>query len=94
MNIFQSLHLDSTELITFLFLALVFFLIVREIATWYWKINKIVKLLVKIEKNTSLKFNPQSEIAEESTESSPEEAAQMAKNDRTPRSAFDKWWNG
>lgn len=29
-----------------------FFLLFREIVTWYWKINKIVDLLEKIEKNT------------------------------------------
>lgn len=30
-----------------------FFLIIREIVTWYWKINRMVDLLEKIEKNTS-----------------------------------------
>lgn len=28
-------------------------LLFRELACWYWKINKIVKLLEKIEKNTN-----------------------------------------
>lgn len=27
-------------------------LIIREIVMWYWKINKIVRLLEKIERNT------------------------------------------
>ena len=33
----------------------VFFLVIREIVTWYWKINKIVRSLDKIEKNTRKK---------------------------------------
>ena len=28
------------------------FLIGREIVTWYWKINKIIRLLDRIERNT------------------------------------------
>lgn len=31
---------------------LLLFLIIREIVCWYWKINKIVDLLEKIEDNT------------------------------------------
>ena len=31
---------------------IVFFLVVREIVTWYWKINKIIRSLDKIERNT------------------------------------------
>jgi hypothetical protein len=27
-------------------------MVIREVVTWYWKINKIVDLLEKIEKNT------------------------------------------
>ena len=30
----------------------IFFLLIRKIITWYWKINKIEKLLERIEKNT------------------------------------------
>ena len=37
--------------------AIAFFLIIREILTWYWKINRIVSLLEKIEKNTSHQEN-------------------------------------
>ena len=37
--------------------AIAFFLIIREIVTWYWKINRIVNLLEKIEKNTSRQEN-------------------------------------
>lgn len=32
--------------------AVLVFLVLREVFTWYWKINKIVDLLEKIEKNT------------------------------------------
>jgi len=37
--------------------AIAFFLIIREILTWYWKINRVVNLLEKIEKNTAHKEN-------------------------------------
>ena len=30
----------------------VFFFLVREVLTWYWKINKVVNLLQRIEENT------------------------------------------
>lgn len=47
--------------------AIFIFLLLREIFTWYWKINKIISLLEKIEKNT------RSEIENESlTKSVPE----------------------
>ncbi len=31
---------------------IIFFLVIREIVTWYWKINKIETTLKRIEKNT------------------------------------------
>lgn len=31
------------------------FLALREVVTWYWKLNKISNLLEKIEENTRLK---------------------------------------
>lgn len=31
---------------------IIFFLIIREIVTWYWKINKMVSLLEEIRDNT------------------------------------------
>lgn len=34
------------------FAFVLFFLLIREIVTWYWKINRIVNLLEKIEENT------------------------------------------
>lgn len=33
-------------------LLIALFLILREFHTWYWKINKAIELLEKIEKNT------------------------------------------
>ncbi|MDR3546765.1 MAG: hypothetical protein P4M11_00570 [Candidatus Pacebacteria bacterium] len=36
-------------------LGLVLFFIIKEILTWFWKINKIVSLLEEIEENTRLK---------------------------------------
>lgn len=42
------------EYFIFIFIGLIlFFLLVRELITWYWKINKIVRLLEKIERNTN-----------------------------------------
>jgi hypothetical protein len=41
-------------------LTIVVFLVFREVLTWYWKINKMVDLLEKIEKNTRV-----SEVEEE-----------------------------
>ncbi len=32
--------------------AILFFLLIREVVTWYWKMNDVVNLLEKIEKNT------------------------------------------
>lgn len=49
---------------------LAIWLLVREIRTWYWKINEILVLLKKIEENTNqnnniIKENKQPEIKEE-----------------------------
>jgi hypothetical protein len=35
-------------------IAIIVFVIFREIVTWYWKINKIVSLLEQIEENTRI----------------------------------------
>ena len=35
-----------------IFFAIVIWIGLREVMTWYWKINRIVDLLEKIEKNT------------------------------------------
>ena len=65
MSIFQLLGWDRigpygliSTLLAFLFFVLVFSLIVRELITWYWKINRIVKLLEKIDQNTSKSIQP------------------------------------
>jgi len=38
--------------IGFVILAIFIFFVLRELFTWYWKLNKIVKLLEDIEENT------------------------------------------
>ena len=35
-----------------IFFGIFIFFILREVITWYWKINKAIDLLEKIEKNT------------------------------------------
>jgi hypothetical protein len=44
-----SYFLNILEILLILFL---FFLLIREFVTWYWKLNRIVNLLEKIEENT------------------------------------------
>lgn len=38
-----------------IFLVILLFILSRELWTWYWKINRMVKLLEQIEKNTRSK---------------------------------------
>lgn len=56
MNTFQLLGIYPSNLIwsllIFLFFAFIFFLIIREIVTWYFKINKAIRILERIERNT------------------------------------------
>jgi hypothetical protein len=47
----------NSNLIPFVLLSILLFLAIREILTWYWKLNKISSLLEKIEENTRPK-NP------------------------------------
>jgi len=35
-----------------LIIIIVLFVVLRELVTWYWKLNKIVELLEQIEENT------------------------------------------
>ncbi|OHA87735.1 MAG: hypothetical protein A3A96_02105 [Candidatus Zambryskibacteria bacterium RIFCSPLOWO2_01_FULL_39_39] len=42
----------SSESFIFLLVAIIFFIVVREILTWYWKINKAIRILERIERNT------------------------------------------
>lgn len=44
--------MNSLNTIGYLGLAIIVFLIFREVLTWYWKTNQIVDLLKQIEKNT------------------------------------------
>jgi hypothetical protein len=48
MNLFNNL-------ITYLFLAIVIFLILREFMAWYWKTNEIIKLLEEIKRSLRAK---------------------------------------
>lgn len=43
---------NSSGLLFWLIAIIVVFFLIREILTWYWKINKIVSLLEDIEENT------------------------------------------
>jgi hypothetical protein len=48
-NYFGNGPLGFIEIVAFV---VIFFFLVREVLVWYWKINKIVSLLEKIEENT------------------------------------------
>jgi hypothetical protein len=50
-------NLEPRSLIFWLLISFLFFLLIREIVTWYWKINKIAALLEKIEQNTRKTVN-------------------------------------
>jgi hypothetical protein len=54
MNIFELLGLQFNWVDLFIILGIFvfFFLLIREVLTWYWKLNKIARLLEKIEENT------------------------------------------
>ena len=62
---------------------IVVFLLIREILTWYWKINRIVALLEKIEKNTR-----SGGMAKETAP-----AADASSSDDKPENVSE-WWNG
>jgi hypothetical protein len=51
MNISNSIDTLLYQILGFLLIAIII-LLIREIVTWYWKINRIVSLLEKIERNT------------------------------------------
>ena len=42
----------TTSAWAWLILAIIFFIAIREVCTWYWKINEGIELLRKIEENT------------------------------------------
>ena len=46
---------DPISFLIVLGILVALFLIFRELVAWYWKINKIVDILERIEKNTGLK---------------------------------------
>jgi hypothetical protein len=53
MSPFTTLHsLTSGGWIWLIFLVPFLFFIFRELLTWYWKVNRAIELLEKIEENT------------------------------------------
>ena len=42
----------DTGILIWIVIGIVLFFLVREILLWYWKVNKAIELLEKIEKNT------------------------------------------
>lgn len=42
---------DPSSVFLILFFTIVLFLVIREVVTWYWKINRIVDLLENIDSN-------------------------------------------
>jgi len=46
------LNIGFVDVLLFLLVVGVFFLVIREFVVWYFKINKIIALLDKIEQNT------------------------------------------
>jgi|GEM_PF-3852750 len=83
-NLFVSLlpslpNISFADFVVYFLFAIVVFLIIREALTWYWKINRIVSLLEKIEENTSPLVPKQPQIEPTAKE---------------PQGALGKWWNG
>ena len=54
MNVLDFLQ----QYIVWFFVLILIFLLIREIFTWYWKINRIVELLEQIERNTHKEGQP------------------------------------
>lgn len=46
------LGINSGNFILILLGVIIFFFLIREILTWYWKINKVIRILERIERNT------------------------------------------
>ena len=61
-------------------------LILREIITWYWKINKVISVLEKIELNTSYLFKIGKLSIEQNTAGSVvQEARRIIGNEKIPQ---------
>ncbi len=84
MRISQLLGVKQSTLLVFLIGAFLLFFILRELFTWYWKINEVVALLEKIEQNTRPK----------NTDKIPEKVVVKSQPEQDSRTALDKWWNG
>lgn len=52
MNPFSIINIPVIGWLEFAFFAFIFFLLVRFVVLWYWKIDRIEELLGKIEENT------------------------------------------
>lgn len=63
MNFFVSLFDGFSNfgmaLIFVFFTFVILFVLLREVNTWYWKINEILSVLYKIEQNTQPKNGPE-----------------------------------
>lgn len=62
-SIFPFLSFNWADIIFYLFWAFLFFMVIREVLIWYWKLNKITDLSEKIEKNTN-KNDSENKIAD------------------------------
>lgn len=51
-NILGFSNIGMIDIFFVMFFALAGFVLIRELITWYWKINRIIELLEKIEENT------------------------------------------
>lgn len=49
MNLNNFLSSDS---LMYFMAGIIFFFLIREILTWYWKVNKAIRILERIERNT------------------------------------------
>lgn len=51
-NILGFPNIGIIDILFAMFFILAGFVLIRELITWYWKINRIIELLEKIEENT------------------------------------------
>jgi hypothetical protein len=55
MNFLTSIINNPRDFLIGLLWLLILSFLLREVLAWYWKINRIIKLLEKIEQNTTIK---------------------------------------
>lgn len=51
-NMLGFSNIGMIDIFFVMFFILAGFVLIRELITWYWKINRIIELLEKIEENT------------------------------------------